>query len=377
MPSTIYIALIWTRLSALSWDIFISDKMCIRYLGLVLLIWSPAALHAQSATQPCSAPRLDGGFFAPKQETYSHGTKLTYTCNDGLKPTVKAWWVTSTCQNGGWSHEPQCIDETACIPPDIPNAQYKKNGWYENKNRCRITCDEGYVHKNRDATAICSNGTWSSVPACEKSIEACGEPPKIPHAVIIHQEYRELFAADSEVQYECEDGYTVEGGGTKEYITCMSGNWTEGPTCIKVSSVGPPGGPTTSTGSGIQQVEVKNCRQKPVVPNGDVVGDDPMFLSYHCAALYQRVGPERVMCYSNGMWSEVPFCKATFCSVDTDRYLALVSVGVKIIKDGETERLECVHQTRWWTTHYSVARCTNGRMTLSRCCDLLDKWTVC
>ncbi|XP_028450122.1 complement factor H-related protein 1 [Perca flavescens] len=186
---------------------------------------------------------------------------------------------------------------------------------------------------------------------CAESIEACGEPPKIPHAVIIHQEYQELFAADSVVQYECEDGYTVEEGGTKEYITCMSGNWTEGPTCIK------------------------NCGQPPVVPNGDVVVDNPMFLRYQCAALYKRVGPERVKCYSNGMWSDVPICKATFCSVDTDTHPELISDGVKIINDGGTKRLPCVRQEEWWTDHSSVVRCTNGRMSRSTCCsNLTPKW---
>ncbi|XP_039671884.1 complement factor H-like isoform X2 [Perca fluviatilis] len=214
-----------------------------------------------------------------------------------------------------------------------------------------------------------------------KSIEACGEPPKIPHAVIIHQEYQELFAADSEVQYECEDGYTVEGG-TKEYITCMSGNWTEGPTCrvrpgpVNGGSAG--GGTGGSTGSGTQRtVEVKNCGQQPVVPHGDVVGNNPMFLRYQCAALYQRVGPERVICYSNGMWSEVPICKATFCSVDTDTHPELISDGVKIIKHGETEKLKCVHQDHWRTPHYSVVRCTNGIMSRSRCCDRWDAFWNC
>ncbi|XP_031150272.1 complement factor H-like isoform X3 [Sander lucioperca] len=365
--------------------------MSVRYLGFVLLVWFPGGLHTQSADQQCPPPILAGGYLVPKQNTYSHEANFTYGCNNGLKPAVEGWWAIITCQNGKWSPKPQCIDEKACFPPHIHNAKYKKNskGWYEDKKTVRITCDKGYEHKDRDATAICSNGTWSSVPVCEKSIEACGEPPKIPHAVIIHQEYQELFAADSVVQYECEDGYTVERGGTKENITCMSGNWTEGLTCSRGTrpemghggdrgtSLGTRDGGGTSGSRTPPAGGVNNCGQQPIVPNGDVVGDDPMFLSYHCAALYQRVGPERVMCYSNGMWSEVPFCKATFCSVDTDRYLALVSVGVKIIKDGETERLECAHQTRWWTTHYSVARCTNGRMTLSRCCDLLDKWTVC
>lgn len=66
-----------------------------------------------------------------------------------------------------------------------------------------------------------------------ESVQACGEPPKIPHAVIINQKYQEVFPVDSEVQYECEDGYTVEGAPSKKYVFCIAGNWTEGPTCSK------------------------------------------------------------------------------------------------------------------------------------------------
>ncbi|XP_053185655.1 uncharacterized protein LOC128368797 isoform X2 [Scomber japonicus] len=86
--------------------------MCIRYLGFLLLICLPGILHGQSAQQSCTAPNLDGGFFAPKLETYPHGAQLTYTCNSGRVPVVRGWWVTSSCQNGKWSHEPQCIGST-------------------------------------------------------------------------------------------------------------------------------------------------------------------------------------------------------------------------------------------------------------------------
>ncbi|XP_053185654.1 coagulation factor XIII B chain-like isoform X1 [Scomber japonicus] len=132
--------------------------MCIRYLGFLLLICLPGILHGQSAQQSCTAPNLDGGFFAPKLETYPHGAQLTYTCNSGRVPVVRGWWVTSSCQNGKWSHEPQCIE----------------------------------------------------------SLHACSVPPKIPHAIIINQEYQDLFAADSVLQYECEEGFTVEGVDTKK-----------------------------------------------------------------------------------------------------------------------------------------------------------------
>nr|XP_033471024.1 CUB and sushi domain-containing protein 1-like isoform X1 [Epinephelus lanceolatus] len=437
--------------------------MCVRYLGF-LLVWFPGVLNAQSAAQPCRAPRLNGGYLVPEKEAYFHGMTLSYGCDDGLKPAVEGWWATSTCHNGSWSHEPQCIDENACIPPTIPNAKYSANtnGWYKHEQTIRITCDEGYDYKDLDATAKCINGTWSSVPVCEKSTHACGEPPKIPHAVIIHQTYKELYPVNSEVQYECEDEYTLDGAGTEKSVYCISGNWSAGPTCIAGRETRPgtgqggsevggtggsrpgtghggsatgghttstgggtkpvgggsrpgtghggsaTGGHTTSTGGGtkpvgggsrpgtghggsagsassseeketqLQITTIRTCGNHPVVPNGDVVENNPMFLRYQCAAFYKRTGPQSVVCYSNGKWSETPTCKAAFCSVDTGDYPELIPVGVKYIKEGEKARLECVHQERWWTTHYSVARCNNGRKTLSRCCDWWDlKRDIC
>ncbi|KAK5875572.1 hypothetical protein CesoFtcFv8_026641 [Champsocephalus esox] len=208
--------------------------MCVRYLGFFLLVWNPQVLHAQRAAQPCPAPSLNGGFFPPGQSAYNHEATLSYACHDGLKPAVKGRWGTSTCRNGNWSPKPQCIDEKACVPLTIPNGNYdaSTDGWYGERDRIQVTCDEGYEHKDRDATAQCINGAWSSVPICEKSTESCGDPPKIPHAVIIVQGYQEVFAVNSQLQYQCEDGYTAEGEDTKTII-CISGNWTEGPTCTQ------------------------------------------------------------------------------------------------------------------------------------------------
>ncbi|XP_033993989.1 complement factor H-like isoform X16 [Trematomus bernacchii] len=223
--------------------------MCLRYLGVFLLVWNPQVLHAQSAAQPCPALSLNGVFFSPGQSAYNHEATLSYACHDGLKPAVKGWWGTSRCQNGNWSPKPQCIDEKACVPLTIPNGNYdaSTDGWYGEREKIRVRCDEGYEHKDRDTTAQCINGAWSSVPICEKSTESCGDPPKIRHAVIIGKRYQEVFAVNSQLQCKCEDGYTAEGADTKTII-CISGNWTEGPTC----KVGSGGGHTTSAGSGIQ-----------------------------------------------------------------------------------------------------------------------------
>lgn len=65
------------------------------------------------------------------------------------------------------------------------------------------------------------------------SIHQCSDPPKVPHASIKNQDEGNLFVADSEVEYECEDGYTIEGGDDKKTIYCEQGEWTKAPTCSK------------------------------------------------------------------------------------------------------------------------------------------------
>ncbi|XP_035025670.2 complement factor H-like isoform X2 [Hippoglossus stenolepis] len=389
--------------------------MCSRYLGFFLLVWFPGALHAQSAALQCAAPSLDRGYFVPVKETYSHDSKLTYACENTHKPAVEGWWAESVCQHGTWSHTPRCIEEKACIPPTIANAKYTEasEGWYEEGNIIRITCDKGYEHKDNIATAKCINGTWSSLPMCERSMSACSEPPKVPHAVITGLDYQDLFAAGSEVQYECEDGYTIDGVHTKKSTYCLSGHWTEGPVCgggrgpgtdLGGSAVGGTGRRpgsghggtgTTSAGSGtrpvgggsstssgtneeeIQNAPIESCGKHPSIPNGEIVDTREMFLKYACNTFYTYVGPKTVVCHSDGTWSDVPSCRATYCSVDTHQYRELYSDGVKYVKDGEGRKLACVKLDEWWTDHFSEVRCTNGRIRLSECCSWLTIKSLC
>ncbi|KAM8728667.1 complement factor H-related protein 1-like isoform 1-T1 [Acanthopagrus schlegelii] len=288
--------------------------MCNRYLGFLLLIWCPGELHAQSATQSCSAPSLDGGKFSPKRETYAPGTYVTYSCDLGRKPAVEGWWARSTCENGTWSPQPRCIMERDCIPPTIPNAKNTESltGWYEDGDKIRITCDEAYELKNNDATALCTNGSWSSVPVCERSADACDAPPKIPHAVIVDHRRQELFAADTQLQYECEDGYTAEGAGNDKTIVCIAGTWTEGPTCrtgggntTSAGSGTPPagGGSSSSSGSNTGDTErrltsVEICGDPPKIPKAVVVRTFRRSVKYSCQQYYKLLGPESVRCYS-------------------------------------------------------------------------------
>ncbi|XP_039458690.1 complement factor H-like isoform X2 [Oreochromis aureus] len=154
--------------------------MCIKYFAFALL-WFPGVLHAQSTTQACDAPTLDGGFFAPKQETYPHGTKLSYTCNEGRQLAMKGWWATSTCHNGRWSHEPQCIASSS-------------------------TSDSN----NRDSRPMLMN------------VQSCGARPYIENAVIVEE-------GPMYLKYQCNRYYKLAG---PEAVSCYSdAHWSKLPTC--------------------------------------------------------------------------------------------------------------------------------------------------
>uniref|UniRef100_A0A3Q0RTE1 Sushi domain-containing protein n=1 Tax=Amphilophus citrinellus TaxID=61819 RepID=A0A3Q0RTE1_AMPCI len=324
--------------------------MCARFLGFVLLIWFPGVIRAQIAASVCQPPELNGGYFVPEQETYDNLAKLIYACDHGLKPAAEGWWATSECENANWSPNPQCIDEKACLTPAIPNTIKTKNQkvWYETQTNIQVTCEDGYRLKDA-SDATCINGNWSSLPVCESN--SCSAPPKISNAVVINRGYQEVFAAGSEVQYHCEDGYTIMGEDT---IFCVVGQWTPGPTCSKWTMRGkkttkPPFNfifiltfqkPKTggTAGSG-RQPSGQLCGNRPVIQNAEVVEERPMYLKYQCNSFYRRVGPETVTCYSDGSWSQLPTCEEAFCVMDPAKY---ARYGVKpgqpeYMQEGETK----------------------------------------
>lgn len=68
-------------------------------------------------------------------------------------------------------------DKNSCLPPTIPNGNHTNHdAWYKEGAKIWIDCEEGYEHKERDTTAVCRNGTWSSVPVCEGKSVRC-----VPH----------------------------------------------------------------------------------------------------------------------------------------------------------------------------------------------------
>ncbi|RVE61569.1 hypothetical protein OJAV_G00171920 [Oryzias javanicus] len=344
--------------------------MWLSYCSFALLVWLPGILHANEPPQVCSAPKLEKGYTVPMKDSYQQNEKITYACENGYKPAVEGWWAESICGNGRWSPQPLCIENSSCIPPTVINEKYEENSkpWYENGGRKRIQCNEGYDHRNYVATALCVNGNWTVVPVCEKSKAACTEPPKIPYAVIINREYQEVFPVSSEVTYQCKDDYVTEEGAKNKTIVCVSGNWTEIPTCIYSPE-------SNKDNKKPAFVPVENCGELPVVKNGVVDQSENLALRVRCQEFYKLDGPEKVVCYSNNKWSEVPVCKANFCSVDTAAYKDLEPDGVKYIINGYEKELKC--KDIFLYENHRVARCKNGKATVSKCCNRLQIYTGC
>ncbi|CAN9503147.1 unnamed protein product [Ophioblennius macclurei] len=348
--------------------------MRMRSLRFVLLVWLVGVLHAQTSTRFCRPPSLNRGYFLPDRSIFHHDSRITYACDAGHKPTAEGWWATTTCEDGKWSPEPRCIDENACLPLSIPNAEYAENsnGWYEQGSEITITCNKEYEHNGQDSSARCVAGSWIPVPVCEESSNNCGEPPKVLHAVIINEEHQDVYAANSRVQYECEDGHTTEDGNTKKTISCVAGKWSTGPTCS----------PRTNSGSNKPAPErhfttIDRCGEIPVVANGVVVQTEHSYFKYKCVSYYKQVGSDTVRCHGDGSWSQVPTCRASYCSVNTGEYPELINVGTRFLQDGEKVRLECVTSS-WQLSKYSDFMCTDGRMKSTKCCTSYShQWGYC
>ncbi|XP_068605052.1 complement factor H-like [Brachionichthys hirsutus] len=292
------------------------------HLWFLLLLCFPGALHAQD----CDAPVLGSGFFGPQSPPFVHGSGVSYACDGGHKPAAEHWWATTTCRNGTWVPKPQCID------------------------KIRIRCHKGYQTADRRVSAVCENGTWMLFPLAERS-DACSEPPKIDHGVVVDQGFEDFFAADSVVRYQCRDGYTVDGVHNQKSIVCIAGHRSFPRVCVCVGVIF------------LWFLSVNVCGAYPQVPNGVVVEETRMFLKYQCSNYYTLDNSAPVRCLNTGRWSHQPTCKEAFCVLDPAQHADLLLPGVEFLHEGEQRFFQCV-----WYFYSSYVRCQNGRISLTECC---------
>uniref|UniRef100_A0A6Q2X9T1 Sushi domain-containing protein n=1 Tax=Esox lucius TaxID=8010 RepID=A0A6Q2X9T1_ESOLU len=318
---------------------------------------------AQGVTS-CRKPKLDEGYFNSEENVYNEGTTLYYGCNKGRKPVAEGWWGITVCKNSQWTPEPQCIDESDCVAPDNPNAKVRKpseEGWYKNGRSVNFECDEFYETKRTNAK--CENGIWEDLPVCEKRKDLCGEPPQVKNAVIT-QEYRDTFLDSSSVQYKCQDSYNLN---ITDPTICISGIWSGIPKCKNKNIDLTKSGSEQRSNEHCICFSVDKCGEKPVVDNGDYISDDTrMALTYKCNLYYKLEGPEKVMCHSNGVWSETPVCKEP-CTVSPTSFDLLDATTNQYVMDGGSSVFLCKQKGYYGTRYFSHFHCQNGKVTHKPC----------
>ncbi|XP_047561073.1 complement factor H-related protein 5 isoform X1 [Lutra lutra] len=172
--------------------------------------------------RPTFHPRI---LMRPNLSGYNHSTRIYYNCLPRFKR------IQSTCINGKWYPEPNCIGkwrEFCPPPPQIPNAQKMLTTVnYRNKAKVAILCKENYLlHGPREI--VCIDGQWQSLPQCIESTLYCGPPPPVSNGDITSFPLP-VYPPGSTVQYRCQSFYELRGSID---VICRNGQWSEPPKCL-------------------------------------------------------------------------------------------------------------------------------------------------
>ncbi|XDB58368.1 hypothetical protein AB1E18_011781 [Capra hircus] len=230
-----------------------------------------------------------------EQRLYAHGTKLSYTCEEGFKISENNVII---CHMGKWSSPPQCVGLPCGFPPYIQNGvvSHKKYS-YQYGEEVTYDCDEGFG-TDGPASIRCLGGQWSHPQDCIST--NCVNLPTFDDAVLIDRE-KDSYKSGEQVAFKCLSYYQLDGANT---IQCIKGKWIGRPAC------------RDSKGK---------CGPPPPIDNGGItsllqsVYSPGMIVEYRCQAYYELQGNRNVVC-RNGEWSEPPKClEACVISEETMR----------------------------------------------------------
>ncbi|XP_059798853.1 complement factor H isoform X1 [Balaenoptera ricei] len=242
---------------------------------------------------PCSQPpQVDHGTikssssaeerretFAPK--LYAHGTKLSYTCEDGFRISEEN---VITCHMGKWSSPPHCVGLPCGFPPLIQNGVVSnEKDSYQHGEEVIYNCDEGFGIDG-PASIRCLGGKWSLPPECINT--DCFNVPSFNDAVLIDRK-KKSYRSGEQVAFKCLQYYQLDGANT---VQCIKSKWIGRPACRDVSCVNPP--------------KVENAiiqKERSRYQNGERV-------HYECIRPYDLFGAVDVICL-NGTWTKPPQCK--------------------------------------------------------------------
>ncbi|CAK8684025.1 unnamed protein product [Clavelina lepadiformis] len=239
----------------------------------------------------CSSVIFDVQFgsFTPNQDIYVVRDVVSFRCDGGY--TLQGAQSVTCGNDGSWSAPFPTCEAVLCDPLTPPDKGdlFPTQDEYEVNSHITFSCDEGYVRVGARRVFCQDDGTWSDdVPLC--SAVTCS-PLTAPTNGRLSPD-QDLYDVDQRIDFECEEGYLINGAET---VFCQtSGRWTdEEPTCEAITC-SKPDQPRFGSFS---------PRRGPFVYRTVV--------TFECRRGYLLRGAESVRCLVDGQWSdEFPTCEA-------------------------------------------------------------------
>ena len=171
-------------------------------------------------------------------DDFTYQSNVRYSCDSGYELIGN---TTITCEADAlWNPPTPTCQLVNCGDPGIPNNGQRTGDNFTYESIVSYSCDSGYELIG-DTTIICKeDNLWNtSIPTCDPV--KCGDPGTPNNADAIG----DVYTYNSEVTFNCNAGYELEGSAT---ISCQAnGSWNYAiPQCLPVSC-GSPGIPTNGS----------------------------------------------------------------------------------------------------------------------------------
>ncbi|XP_074493298.1 sushi, von Willebrand factor type A, EGF and pentraxin domain-containing protein 1 isoform X10 [Sebastes fasciatus] len=215
------------------------------------------------------------------------GSTVLYVCKKGFYN--KGGHNVSICnEDGQWTPTTLFCREILCgDPPILPHTGQVWNGSSTAGSTLTYYCKIGFYHNEGSNMSLCTiNGYWTKPNISCKEVD-CGEPPPIPHSVIL---WGNISTVGSQVVYQCNSGYGRVGEGNVSVCTA-SGEWD---------------------GASLLCQEI-NCQEPVFKPHAKMLWDGTSHIGsvvqYQCEEGYYTGSLRNYsVCGENGLWEDIDLC---------------------------------------------------------------------
>ncbi|XP_069824068.1 coagulation factor XIII B chain-like [Dendropsophus ebraccatus] len=207
--------------------------------GLVFLLISAmcccAAQQKPEIGQRCVRPDIEHGYLYYQ---YNYPTELgkyvEYRCGTNYLSHERSYRGTIRCLRPGWDREPKCSRECSYRKAYVENADLiNLQQVILEGEKVRFRCKDNYqIPGGR------KDGERTCLPDGEFTPATCSITCPAPELQNGHFSPNKLrFESGDYLQYKCNNGYMTKNRKPNSFSQCVSGGWSEPPSCIPVTCI--------------------------------------------------------------------------------------------------------------------------------------------